>query len=112
VAVDEASDLVNIEDACQYCEEAAGYTIIGAIAPYEAATEIVEESLLGKKTEKTIKASEVKKGDKIVAFDGDKFSKPRKVTKVEVKADLVNIAHKDGNFGGGCDTPVTVLTKE
>jgi hypothetical protein len=188
VAVDEASDLVNIEDACQYCEETAGYAIVGAIAPYEATTETVEEGLLGKKTEKTIKASEVKKGDKItaldgekfsrpskvkevtkqsdgsidvfhkdgnfstdasstvtilescddeieeglfgkevektikasevkkgdkiVAFDGDKLSKPSKVTKVEVKADIVNIAHKDGTVGGGCDTPVTVLTKE
>lgn len=188
VVVDEASDLVNIEDACQYCEEAAGYTIVGAIAPYEATTEIVEEGLLGKKTEKTIKASEVKKGDKvialdgekfsrpskvkevnkksdgridvfhkdgnfstdanstvtilescddkveeglfgkevektikasevkkgdkIVAFDGDKLSKPSKVTEVEMKADIVNISHKNGTVGGGCDTPVTVLTKE
>ena len=119
VVVDEASDLVNIEDACQYCEEAAGYTIVGTIAPYEAINteeaaeaEIVEEGLFGKEVEKTIKASEVKKGDKIVAFDGDKLSRPSKVTKVEVEADIVNIAHKDGTVGGGCDTPVTVLTKE
>lgn len=118
VKVDEETDLANIEDACQYCEETAGYTIVGTIAPYEAADaeaiedEIVEEGLFGKEVEKTIKASEVKKGDKIVAFDGDKLSKPSKVTKVEVKADIVNIAHKDGTIGGGCDTPVTVLTKE
>lgn len=114
VVVDEASDLVNIEDACQYCEETAGYTIVGTIAPYEVADaeEAIEEGLFGKEVEKTIKASEVKKGDKIVAFDGDKLSRPSKVTKVEVQADTVNIAHKDGTVGGGCDTPVTVLTKE
>ena len=117
IKVAEESDLVNIDDKCQYCEEAEGYTIVGVIAPYATAivadeAEIVEEGLFGKEVEKTIKASEVKKGDKIVAFDGDKFSKPIKVTEVEVKADTVNITHKDGNVGGGVDTPVTVLTKE
>lgn len=42
LAIDEASDLVNIEDSCEYCEEAAGYQIIGAVSPYN----VVEESEL------------------------------------------------------------------
>ena len=122
IEVDESTDLINVEEECQYCEKAEGYTIVGAIMPYELAAEapeeeiaeeeIVEEGLFGKEVEKTIKASEVKRGDKIVAFDGDKLSKPCKVTEVKVSADTVNITHKDGNVGGGVDTPVTVLTKE
>jgi hypothetical protein len=63
VTVDEEAGLSNIQDACQYCEEAAGYKIVGVVAPYEATEEeeaaevedtvdkateedIVEESLL------------------------------------------------------------------
>ena len=57
VAVDEESDLANISDACQYCEEAAGYKIVGLVTPYKATEadgsvgedtgeDIVEESLL------------------------------------------------------------------
>lgn len=42
VKVDEETDLANIEDECVFCEEAAGYTIVGAVVPYEAA-ETVEE---------------------------------------------------------------------
>ena len=37
VVIDEESDLVNVEDTCEYCEEAKGYKIIGVVAPYEAA---------------------------------------------------------------------------
>lgn len=43
VKVDEATDFANIEDVCQYCEEAAGYTIVGIVAPYEI-TENGEEA--------------------------------------------------------------------
>lgn len=32
---DEESDLVNIEEACAFCEEAAGYRIVGVVAPYD-----------------------------------------------------------------------------
>ena len=35
IKVDEETDLVNLEDECAFCEEAAGYTIVGAVAPYE-----------------------------------------------------------------------------
>lgn len=34
IAADEESDIVNVEDECKFCEEAAGYRIIGVVAPY------------------------------------------------------------------------------
>lgn len=34
VVVDEKTDLANMSDACQYCEETAGYTIVGEVVPY------------------------------------------------------------------------------
>ncbi len=48
IVIDEESDLVNVEDECQFCEEANGYKIVGVVAPYEVieeapAEEIVEE---------------------------------------------------------------------
>lgn len=42
VAVDEDSDLANMDVPCQYCEETAGYKIVGVVAPYEAADDVVE----------------------------------------------------------------------
>lgn len=43
VVVDEESDLVNVEDECEYCEEKEGYKIIGVVAPYEVAEEVANE---------------------------------------------------------------------
>lgn len=43
IVSDEESDLVNIEDPCEYCEEEEGYKIVGVVTPYEAAEEIVAE---------------------------------------------------------------------
>ena len=46
VKIDEEADLANMEEACQYCEETAGYKIIGTFIPYEqveAEEEPVEE---------------------------------------------------------------------
>jgi hypothetical protein len=42
IVADEESDLVNVEDECQFCEEAKGYKIIGVVAPYEVAEETAE----------------------------------------------------------------------
>lgn len=70
VIVDEESDLVNVEEECQYCEEADGYKIIGTVAPYVneeqeadepvedeiAEDEVVEEGLLDIETPATIAA--------------------------------------------------------
>lgn len=58
VKVDDDTDLANMDDACQYCEEAAGYTVIGTFTPYvaevveddkqadEAAEEVVEDEIV------------------------------------------------------------------
>ncbi len=35
VTVDEKTDLANMTEACQYCEETAGYAIVGEVVPYE-----------------------------------------------------------------------------
>jgi hypothetical protein len=43
IVVDEETDLVNVEDECQFCEEAKGYKIIGVVAPYEAIEVTTEE---------------------------------------------------------------------
>lgn len=42
VKVDEETDLVNMEEACPYCEAAEGYKIIGVLTPYSSAEELEE----------------------------------------------------------------------
>lgn len=42
VKVDAESDLANVEEPCQYCEESAGYAILGVVAPYAAEEAVVE----------------------------------------------------------------------
>lgn len=46
VVVDEESDLVNVADACKFCEEKEGYKIVGSVVPYISpdAEEYVEEA--------------------------------------------------------------------
>lgn len=39
VVIDEESDLANVEDACEYCEESEGYKIVGVVIPYITAEE-------------------------------------------------------------------------
>lgn len=46
VKVDEATDLANVGEACQYCESVDGFNILGTLSPYgeaEAEPEEVEE---------------------------------------------------------------------
>jgi hypothetical protein len=43
VNVDEETDLANVEDECAFCEEKAGYKIIGTVAPYEVAEDETAE---------------------------------------------------------------------
>jgi hypothetical protein len=42
VVVDEETDLVNVEEECKFCEEAKGFKIVGVVAPYEEAVEVVD----------------------------------------------------------------------
>lgn len=46
IVADEESDLVNIEDECQFCEEAKGYKIIGTMLPYELAKNTEEADIV------------------------------------------------------------------
>ena len=46
ITSDEESGLVNMDDACAYCEESEGYKIIGSVLPYEADAELEEEAEL------------------------------------------------------------------
>jgi len=113
VKADEESDLVNVDEACAFCEETAGYAIVGAMVPYKAAEEI-EEGLFGKKIEKTVTADKVKKGDKILAVGGRKEQYPGRVQSVSNRASGggVDIFHSNGSMSLANDTEVRVLTKE
>lgn len=48
VAIDDESDLANVDEACQYCEETAGYKVLGAVIPYEP-NEALEEGIFDRK---------------------------------------------------------------
>lgn len=43
VKVDEETDLANVGDACQYCEESEGYKLLGTLAPYNTEIADVED---------------------------------------------------------------------
>lgn len=49
VKVDEETDLANVGDVCEFCEESVGSKIVGVVAPYEVA---LEEGIFGKKKSK------------------------------------------------------------
>jgi hypothetical protein len=97
IVADEESGLVNIEDECQFCEEAKGFKIIGVVAPYEAVEEeIFDESdeapeepieeafeslrriewkkMKGKYDLTPIKGSEIKKGDLIIQAPAEQIN--------------------------------------
>jgi hypothetical protein len=114
VAIDEESGLANSEEACQYCEETAGYKVLGNFIPAEAPVEeSLEEGIFDKRQEKTIKATEVKPGDKIIATGPfGKTNQPDRVKKVSTRNDgSVDIIYNGGNMTIGPDDTVTVLTK-
>jgi hypothetical protein len=63
VAIDEETGLADMDEACQYCEEAKGYKILGKVAPYEEDVidieddEVIEEGIFDKfKSNKNNKA--------------------------------------------------------
>lgn len=60
VVIDEETDLANVKDECAFCEEAAGYTIVGAVVPFEdtdADADADEEDVAESLTEGKIKDS-------------------------------------------------------
>ncbi len=78
VTIDEDADLANTDDKCQYCDESAGYAIVGAVAPYEnaGATEDseLEEGIFDrfKKKNKNATANNVANNDAKQEPDGEK----------------------------------------
>ena len=50
IVVDEASDLVNVEETCAFCEETAGYKILGKVIPYVDTEEAVETEVAEEET--------------------------------------------------------------
>jgi hypothetical protein len=61
IVVDEETDLVNVEDECQFCEEAKGFKIVGVVVPYEAATDAIEEPVEEEPVEESLHNSELLK---------------------------------------------------
>lgn len=61
IVVDEESDLVNVEDECQFCEEAKGFKIIGTMIPYEVAEEVSVEEVSEEPVEESLNNSELLK---------------------------------------------------
>lgn len=108
IVATEDNDLVNVEEACQYCEESKGYKILGNLVPVEEAEAPLDEGLFDKRVQKTIKASEVKKGDKIFIDSSERYAK---VKKIEINGRDVAIDFDGGNMDVSVDTEVSVLTK-
>ena len=104
VKVDEETDLANVEDACQYCEETAGYKIIGIVAPFESINgteDVIEEGLFDKKYEKYCPVKDLKTGDLLARVEvyneeerdvfSHRFNKPVKIKNI--------VPNLDGSFG-------------
>lgn len=72
VVVDEATDLANIDDKCQYCEETEGYKIVGEMVPYEGAVvaEETDETVAVDETEDVAEIDE----DLLVRGENDKLT--------------------------------------
>lgn len=77
IKFDEATDLVDIEVPCQYCEETEGYKLIGMVAVYETPEALeedfifdknnkIDKNLLNAQNTKFIDPEQAKKGDLVV----------------------------------------------
>lgn len=109
IVVDEETDLVNVEDECQFCDEAKGYKIIGVVAPYEVAEDLIEEpieeafeafkgpvewsKLKKNHTLEVVDITDFKKGDLLVEI------KPENINKI-ADDDTACYVYKVSNDGG------------
>ncbi len=87
VTVDDETGLVDVEDACQFCEEATGYKIVGVVAPYELEESLLEGLKRVKKGEqekyRMVTFADVKVGDYILEDPKNMLLLPKKVTGVK-----------------------------
>lgn len=59
VTIDEETDLANVEDECQFCEEANGYKIVGVVAPYDVVEVVEDEPVVEEpETEEAVEAED------------------------------------------------------
>lgn len=84
VAIDEETDLANVDEACQYCEEAEGYKIIGAVVPY-ATEEPVEEQLSNEDAKDADDANDTTEDDEDADLDEGIFDFGKKKREAEQK---------------------------
>jgi hypothetical protein len=93
--VDEKTDLVNVDEVCAFCEEAAGYKIMGVFTPYEV-EEVPEETAHEvEEAEQEVEEDEVVDEDEIVEEGlGDVyrrvFDKPASVRTQQAWEDELN----------------------
>ncbi len=98
LVIDEESGLANIEDECKFCEETAGYKIIGSMVPYETETaeepveeepveELAEENPVEESLSETLrKESGSRECDGLASMIHDDFASKGLKDKVEVVA--------------------------
>lgn len=101
VKAGEETDLVNVEDECEYCEEAEGYKIIGVVAPYEA-VEVIEEGLFSKKPSYALivkykdggKANDAKSDWYCFAMSSDQAKLKKEEAKLKADSNYVGVQMK------------------
>jgi hypothetical protein len=88
VTVDEASDLVNVEEECAYCEETAGFKVIGNFLPTAGIEEATEEEVAEDETTADEATEEVEE-DEIVEESVEKTEDAEKAEKTEALVEEV-----------------------
>jgi F0F1-type ATP synthase epsilon subunit len=125
-------DIANANEECPFCYTTDGFKVVGQVAEFgeeekeettdedteeiketdDEESEELEEGIFGKKkSEKTIKASQLKKGDLIVATEDGRQDKPLKVKNVGENGGSVAIDFPGGNMSISPDEDVTILTE-
>lgn len=125
-------DIANANEECPFCYTTDGFKVVGQVAEFgeeegeenteedseeiketdEEESEELEEGIFGKKkSEKTIKASQLKKGDLIVATEDGRQSKPLKVKAIGNNGGSVAIDFPGGNMSISPDEDVTILAE-
>ena len=110
IELDEEADLVNVNDECAFCEETVGYTIVGAVVPYEVVEvendaeieEALDEGIFDKFKKKdvygdtTVLAKDLAVGDAI-KDPYDKFSERfYKIKDIDIDQSKVLVKFDDG----------------
>jgi hypothetical protein len=99
IVVDEETDLVNVEEECQFCEEAKGYKIVGVVAPYEAVEEeaadaeevpVEDEAPVEESVETPAEATEATIDEDLADLYRKTFDKPASIRTQQAWEDELN----------------------